>query len=213
MTRAVDVVLFDFGGVFTASPFTAVADMAVAQGLDPQAFAAVMFGNYSQDNDHPWHRLERGEVSFDDACVQITAQGQAASLRVSPIELLVKMGSEKIIHQAMIDVARDIKAAGLGVGMITNNVREFSDSWRQMIPVDEIIDQVFDSSFMGVRKPSPAIFQRALAAMAVAPERAVFLDDVPANVEAAKALGLHGIVVEADPMPAITLLRQLVFGE
>lgn len=211
--RAVDVVLFDFGGVFTGSPFAAVTEMAAAEGLDPQAFAAVMFGDYSQDNDHPWHRLERGEVSFDDACAQITALGQAANLRVSPIDLLVKMGSEKIIHQAMIDVARDIKAAGLGVGMITNNVREFSDSWRQMIPVDEIIDQVFDSSFMGVRKPSPAIFQRALAAMAVAPERAVFLDDVPANVEAAKALGLHGIVVEADPMPAITLLRQLVFGE
>lgn len=211
--RAVDVVLFDFGGVFTGSPFAAVTEMAAVEGLDPQAFAAVMFGDYSQDNDHPWHRLERGEVSFDDACAQITALGQAANLRVSPIDLLVKMGSEKIIHQAMIDVARDIKAAGLGVGMITNNVREFSDSWRQMIPVDEIIDQVFDSSFMGVRKPSPAIFQRALAAMAVAPERAVFLDDVPANVEAAKALGLHGIVVEADPMPAITLLRQLVFGE
>lgn len=211
--RAVDVVLFDFGGVFTGSPFAAVTEMAAAEGLDPQAFAVVMFGDYSQDNDHPWHRLERGEVSFDDACAQITALGQAANLRVSPIDLLVKMGSEKIIHQAMIDVARDIKAAGLGVGMITNNVREFSDSWRQMIPVDEIIDQVFDSSFMGVRKPSPAIFQRALAAMAVAPERAVFLDDVPANVEAAKALGLHGIVVEADPMPAITLLRQLVFGE
>lgn len=213
MTRAVDVVLFDFGGVFTASPFTAVAEMAAAEGLDPQAFAAVMFGDYSQDNDHPWHRLERGEVAFMDACEQITALGKAAGLRVSPIDLLMKMGAEKIIHQSMIDVARDVKAAGLGVGIITNNVREFSESWRQMIPVDEVIDQVFDSSFMGVRKPNAAIYEQALKAMAVAPERAVFLDDVPANVSAAQRLGMHGIVVDADPLPAITALRALALSK
>ena len=210
MARAVDVVLFDFGGVFTASPFTAVAEMAAAEGLDPQAFAAVMFGDYSQDNEHPWHQLERGELPFMDACEQISALGQAAGLRVSPIDLLVKMGSEKVIHQAMIDVARDAKAAGLKTGIITNNVREFSDSWQQMIPVAEIIDQVFDSSFMGVRKPNPVIFERALEAVAVSAERSVFLDDVPANVEAAKSLGMHGILVEADPLPAIAALRKLV---
>ena len=208
--RAVDVVLFDFGGVFTASPFTAVAEMAAAEGLDPLAFAAVMFGDYSQDNDHPWHRLERGELAFMDACDQITALGQEASLRVSPLDLLMKMGSEKIIHQAMIDVARDAKMAGLQTGIITNNVREFSDSWQQMIPVAEIIDQVFDSSLMGVRKPNPVIFERALHAVSVPAARAVFLDDVPANVEAAKSLGMYGILVEADPLPAIAALRSLV---
>lgn len=209
MARAVDVVLFDFGGVFTASPFTAVAEMAQAEGIDPAAFASVMFGDYSCDGEHPWHRLERGELSFDDACREITELGTRAGLSVSPLDLLIKMGSEKVIHQAMIDVAREIKAAGLATAIITNNVREFSDSWRQMIPVDEIIDEVFDSSFMGVRKPSPVIYQQALAAMQVEPARAVFLDDLPANVDAAKSLGMHGIWVEADPLPAIAALRQL----
>lgn len=210
MTRAVDVVLFDFGGVFTGSPFAAVAELAQAEGLDPLAFANVMFGDYSQDNDHPWHQLERGEITFDEACANITALGQQAGLRVSPLDLLIKMGGEKIIHETMIDVAREAKALGLKTAIITNNVREFSESWRQVIPIDEIIDEVFDSSFMGVRKPNRLIFERALAALQVPASRAVFLDDVPANVAAAEALGIKGIIVEADPMPAIARLRELI---
>ncbi|MEZ5139328.1 MAG: hypothetical protein R2711_11350 [Acidimicrobiales bacterium] len=31
----------------------------------------LVFGPYDQDGDHPWHRLERGELSFDDATAAI----------------------------------------------------------------------------------------------------------------------------------------------
>jgi hypothetical protein len=38
----------------------------------------------------------------------------------------------------------------------------------------------------------------------------VFLDDFPGNVAAARALGMHGIVVAADPMPALAELIALL---
>ena len=37
---------------------------AVAAG-DPDALLDAVFGSYDQDTDHPWHRLERGELSLD----------------------------------------------------------------------------------------------------------------------------------------------------
>jgi 2-haloacid dehalogenase len=42
-------------------------------------------------------------------------------------------------------------------------------------------------------KPDPRIFRALIDTYAIDPHCAVFIDDVPANVEAATALGIHGI--------------------
>lgn len=209
--RPVDLVLFDFGGVFTASPFGAVEAMARDLGVAIEPFAEAMFGAYHLDTDHPWHRLERGEISFDQARDDIMALGRESGLAVDPVDLLMRMASGNLVHEPMVQVLRDVKAAGYPTAIITNNVREFRDGWRALIPVDELIDQVFDSSELGVRKPNPAIYQHALREMGgVHPARAVFLDDIEQNVQSARDLGVHGIQVPDDPSAAITDLRRLL---
>ena len=63
---------------------------------------------------------------------------------------------------------------------------------------DHVNGQTFDvilfSAEEGVRKPDPEIFARALSRLEVAPEEMIFVDDLPPNVEAASALGMHGIL-------------------
>jgi glucose-1-phosphatase len=49
------------------------------------------------------------------------------------------------------------------------------------------------SCAVGCSKPNPLIFQHALKAVKVHAEEAVFIDDIPAYVEAAKSLGMAGI--------------------
>ena len=211
MSRPIELVLFDFGGVFTASPFGAVEAMARDLELDIQAFAELMFGAYHLDTDHPWHRLERGEMTFDEAREGIMALGREAGMPVDPVDLLMRMAGGNLVNEAMVDTLRDIKAAGFPVAIITNNVREFRDGWRALIPVDELIDRVFDSSELGVRKPDPAIYRHALQQMGqVPPARAVFLDDVAENVESARRVGMHGIEVAEEAGPAIARLRALL---
>lgn len=211
MSRDIDLVLFDFGGVFTESPFFAVEGMARDLGVDIQQFAELMFGAYHLDTDHPWHKLERGEITFDEAREGIVALGKAAGMAVDPLDLLVRMAGGNLMRDPMVQILRDIKAAGYPTGIITNNVREFRDGWRSLIPVDELIDKVFDSSELGMRKPDPAIYQRALLDMGgVEPQRAVFLDDVEQNVASARGLGIHGIQVQDNPAEAIRELRALL---
>lgn len=211
MSRPVDLVLFDFGGVFTESPFFAVEGMARDLGVDIQQFAELMFGAYHLDTDHPWHKLERGEITFDDAREGILALGKAEGMAVDPLDLLVRMAGGNLMRDTMVQTLRDIKAAGYPTAIITNNVREFRDGWRALIPVDELIDKVFDSSELGIRKPDPAIYQRALFDMGgVIPQRAVFLDDVEQNVASARDLGIHGIQVLDNPESAIRELRNLL---
>lgn len=211
MSRPVDLVLFDFGGVFTESPFSAVEAMARDLGVDVGRFAELMFGAYHLDTDHPWHRLERGEISFEKAREDIMALGLDSGMPVDPVDLLMRMAGGNLVREPMVQTLRDIKTAGYPVAIITNNVREFRDGWRALIPVDELVDRVFDSSDLGVRKPDHAIYRKALAGMGdVDAKRAVFLDDVEQNVLSARDLGIHGIQVPDNPEPAIRELRQLL---
>jgi FMN phosphatase YigB (HAD superfamily) len=58
--------------------------------------------------------------------------------------------------------------------------------------------QIFDAYVLSFRvgrmKPDPEIFREALRRAGTVPERAVFIDDLAANVEAARGLGITGIV-------------------
>ena len=94
--------------------------------------------------------------------------------------------------------------------LVTNNVVEFGEGWRSLVPVDELFDAVVDSCHAGVRKPDPRIYQLALDAVDATPEAAVFLDDHPANVAAAEALGIRGIVVGQDRLAAFDRLEELL---
>jgi hypothetical protein len=60
--RSIDAVLFDFGGVFTESPFEVARRFGAALGAEPERVIDLVFGPYHEDTDHPWHRLERGEI-------------------------------------------------------------------------------------------------------------------------------------------------------
>ena len=72
--------LFDYGGVFTPSPFTAIDALGVKIGAAPGQAMEIIFGPYSQDTDHPWYRLERGEITLAEAREEILAIGRGASL-------------------------------------------------------------------------------------------------------------------------------------
>jgi len=170
----------------------------------------VLFGAYDRDTDHPWHRLERGEIPIDEALREINALGGEAGLTVDPFSAFAKFGTGGSMADSMVERTRRLRADGIRTALITNNVREFGDGWRSLIPVDELFEVVIDSSHAGVRKPDPAIFGLALDALGVAPQRCLFLDDFPGNITAAEALGIHGILVGPDRHAAIAELDRLL---
>jgi putative hydrolase of the HAD superfamily len=185
----ITTVLFDFAGVVTSSPWE---HLAAAGGGDLE----LLIGTYEEDTDHPWHRVERGELAIQDWVVEITALGQERGVEIDFTPLRALLG-EMTVHEPIIERVRTLREEGYRVGLITNNVREGSASWRALVPVDELFEVVVDSSEVGMRKPNPAIYLHALDLLGgVPPEAAVFLDDSPGNVEGARRAGLAGILVE-----------------
>jgi putative hydrolase of the HAD superfamily len=206
-----DAVLWDYGGIFTASPFAAAHAYARSQDVEPEEMLRVVFGSYDADTDHVWHQLERGEISFVDALTEIKADAEAAGFQFDSGEMFSMMVTDQIDRSLVVEAVRLVRAKGLRTAIVTNNIREYGDAWRNQFPLDELFDAVVDSSEEGVRKPDPAIFLTALERVGVDdPARAIFLDDFPGNVAAAEAMGMHGILVGEDPTPALDELMSLI---
>jgi putative hydrolase of the HAD superfamily len=206
----IEAVLYDFGGVFTHSPFAAVHEGSEELGLERDTVFEVLFGPYGEDTDHPWHRLERGEMSLADARVELLELAAANGLRDDPFTFLARLGREDDQREVVVERALAIKAAGVRTALVTNNVAEFGDGWRSMVPIDALFDVVIDSSQVGVRKPNPAMFRAALDALGVTASVSVFLDDYPGNVTAARDVGLRAILVGADRVAAFDELERLL---
>ncbi|MEZ5570913.1 MAG: HAD family phosphatase [Halioglobus sp.] len=216
MTGEIKAVLFDFGGVFTDSPFHAVHAYGEELGIGAAEVTGIVFGSYEQDGDHPWHQLERGEITLDHARQQIMALGAERDLQIDIYDLFARMAGNNAgadARRPLVDRVRSLKQQGYTTGIITNNVREFGDGWRGLIPVDELFDFVVDSSSVGVRKPDTRIFEIALQHLDNMPlNQVVFLDDYQANVDAARAFGLQAITVGIDLQAVISELDQLLAG-
>ncbi len=206
----IEAVLFDFGGVFTESPFGAIRAASVERGMDPDVVLDVVFGPYDRDTDHPWHRLERGELPFAEARAAIVASAAARGLELDPFELMSGITRGPTPIEALVERTRAVQARGVRTALVTNNIREFGEVWRQMLPVDELFHVVVDSSVVGARKPDPRIYRVALERLEVLPQRTAFLDDFEGNVEAARRLGMHGILVGRDRVAAFDALDALL---
>jgi putative hydrolase of the HAD superfamily len=203
LTPRIDAVLFDFGGVFTASPFEAARKFAASIGIDPAVMLDTVFGPYDYDSDHPWHRLERGEMPLGDARQAILDLGKKRGFEADLFQVLAALGSSGGPRHAFLERVRLVRVHGIATAIVTNNVLEFRDAWRAMVPIDELFDVVVDSCEVGFRKPDPRIFEKALGLLDVPAARALFLDDYEGNVSAARRLGIHGILVGVDPTDAL----------
>lgn len=204
-------VIFDFGGVFIDSPFAAVAALAPDCGLQPEELAQALFGEYERDTDHPWHRLERGELTLELAREEIMAGYLLADGRpLDPFELLGKVTFAGV-RTEMVQFCISVRERGLTTGLLTNNAREFEGFWKPLLPLDELFDDVVDSSEVGMRKPAPQIYELALERLGVRASQAVFVDDAPGNVAGAEAVGLTSVLIgqnRSDVPAAIAAIEE-----
>ena len=209
---SIETVLFDYGGVYSESPFEAAADVAREKGVSGERYLEIIFGPYDRDTDHAWHRLERGEISLEVAREEIIALGQSDGIDADPLHFFASMAKKGSgIRQPMVDYTIELKRAGLRTALITNNAHEFREHWRRSVPLDDMFDEVVDSSEVSMRKPDPRIFELTLERLGGArPDTALFLDDFDGNITAAEKLGIRGVLVTGDYDEAIAECRKLI---
>ncbi|OCW20962.1 HAD family phosphatase [Pseudomonas aylmerensis] len=118
----------------------------------------------------------------------------------------------------LVAAVRALKRNGFRVGILTNNVVEWSLHWRAMVGLDEVVDLIVDSSQERTRKPDTAFFEVATARSGVAPQHSLLIDDVAENIHAAAALGWqvlhftdnHQALAQLQRVTGVSLLQPAV---
>lgn len=90
------------------------------------------------------------------------------------------------------------------LGLISNGPSELQRPKIEQFALERYFEVLVVSGEFGVRKPDPLIFATALEALGVAPGRAVFIGDNPADdIAGARAAGLAAIWVNRGDWPAL----------
>lgn len=105
-------------------------------------------------------------------------------------EDLVAVWQHLDVDAAMLDAVRALRARGLRCAIATNQHRERGVYMRRELGYERLFDPMVVSAEIGVAKPDPAYFERAVELVGLPAEQVLFVDDVAANVESARTVGL-----------------------
>lgn len=181
----IEAIIFDFGRVISAQkPMSLFRNYELELGLAPGVLNRVMFGSQG------WEEVLVGRKSLDDYWLEI---GPALGLR-TPDEIQAfrqRYFSDEAINEGVLDLIRRLHGQ-YKLAILSNSPPRLS-KWLADWQILDLFDVVVCSGEEGVAKPDRAIFDLTLARLGVAPEEAVFIDDSPGHVAAARALGINGI--------------------
>jgi len=162
--------------------------------------------------DHDLHLLETGRLTereyFTRLCDRHTAGGGPSIDPTAAREMLFGRGMVRC--DAMVDAVLRVRGAGYRTALLTNNAREREPGWRPLFAVDELFDDIVDSSVVGLRKPDPAIYRLTCERLGLRPAECLFVDDLPCNVDAARQVGMEALLCTDCTATAAKVLRRLV---
>jgi putative hydrolase of the HAD superfamily len=84
------------------------------------------------------------------------------------------------------------------VSILSNADATLRDRLRDGHRIHDLFDDVVCSAEVGLAKPDAAIYRLAAERLGLPPAACVFVDDLEANVEAARALGMQGVHHRVD---------------
>ena len=202
--------IIDWGGVVTSPLVDTIDAWLRSEQIDRDSYASVMrswvSAAYGDGADNPVHALERGECTNEEFERQLAAQLTHVDGRpVAHDDLLARMFAAGATENAMLDLIRALRRAGLRTALLSNS---WGDGYpRHLFP--ELFDVVVISAEVGMRKPEERIFRHTASLLGLEPEECVFIDDVAANIVAAEAIGLIG-VHHREPGPTALRLTELL---
>lgn len=192
MTRPLQAVLWDFGGVLTSSPFEAFNRYEAARGLPPDFIRSV---NAVNGDTNAWAKLERNEISPAEFDQRFRVEAQARGHDVPGRDVLALLAGDL---RPRVIAALKVCKAHVKVGCITNNAQvgkgasmtEDAGKAAGVADIMALFDHVLESSKTGLRKPDPRIYALMCEALDVDPKACIYIDDLGINLKPARQMGM-----------------------
>jgi len=202
-------VIWDFGGVFTTSPFEAFNRYETRRGL-PKDFIRTV--NATNSDSNAWALFERGEIDSHAFDQKYLEESSALGHPVRGADVLPLLSGE--VRPRMVEALLVCKAR-FKVGCITNNMIHGHGPVMAANPrgasraldIMQHFDAIIESSKAGVRKPDPRIYLMMCESLGVDPKACVYLDDLGINCKPAARLGMVAIKVMTEDKALADLER------
>jgi putative hydrolase of the HAD superfamily len=186
-----DVVLFDVGGVLLTNGWDHAERRAAVEHfhLDLKELEA----RHAKAAD-AW---ERGETSLDQYLDQAVFYEPRSFTREQFFDFMLEQ-SQPLKDGAMA-ILKEISASnGCMVGALNNEARETNEFRFGKFDLRRYFKVALSSCYMGLRKPEPAMYSRALDILGTPPQRILFIDDREENVAGGAAAGMTAIQFKSD---------------
>ena len=197
-----DVILFDVGGVLLTNGWDHRERAAAVErfGLDEAAFEARHLAAYDA-----W---ERSAIS-GKAYLNETVFYEPREFSRGDFFSFV-LAQSKLLPDGALDILKELSASNrFMLGALNNEARESNEYRFDHFGLRRFFKVALSSCYLGLRKPEPAIYRRALDILGRPAERVLFIDDREENVAGAVTAGMKAIRFEG----AEALRRELVsFG-
>lgn len=214
---AIEAVIWDFGGVFTTSPFEAFNRYEAARGLPKDLIRTI---NATDPHDNAWALFERAEIDAAGFDARFAEEAKARGFEVRGADVLPLLSGD--IRPRVVEALKACKQR-FKVGCITNNMQSAGhgsgmavtpETALQVAEIMTLFDAVIESSKVGVRKPDPRIYRMMCELLAVEPGACVYLDDLGVNCKPAAQLGMIAIKVggEAQALEGLAAATGLTFA-
>lgn len=197
-------ILFDFGGVLTASVIESFARFSEEISGDRN----LLFEILTQEPlavkalaDH-----EEGRLSHDDFENILARRLASRGVDAEPTTLISGMQRGLFPDTTMLNVVKLLKGRGVQVALVSNSLgRNCYDGF----DLDSLFDVQAISGIEGVRKPSAELYEIACTRLGIRMNQAIMIDDLDVNIRAATELGLGGIV-HSDAVSTVAQLARLL---
>lgn len=144
-----------------------------------------------------WVMLDRGTISEDEV---IAAVSRKLPEKFAPaIDQLVHGWWKRPLTpmEGMADLIKELKENGYGIYLLSNANLKLREYFSR-IPGAKYFDGLLVSAEEKLLKPEQEIYQCLYNRFSLNPEECFFVDDNPANVEAAMRSGMQSVVFYAD---------------
>lgn len=149
-----------------------------------------------------------GYISREEYIEQV-----AQLVHKNPAEIEAVMRATHIRNQNLVAIVRTLRPT-YKVAMLSNVGRGLIDQLFTNKELEELFDVVVLSSDIGMVKPDPEIFTYTCEKLGLLPQECMMVDDIQDNIDAAKDIGMCGVVFNtteqfvSDAKPVLTLERQ-----
>ncbi|MGA7219636.1 MAG: HAD family phosphatase [Candidatus Sulfotelmatobacter sp.] len=145
-----------------------------------------------------WNAQQDAGRSFAEACVLLKREYPAHG---ELIDAWINRQPEMVAGaiDGTVEILGDLRARRVPLYAVSNWSAETFPISLERFEFLRWFDGIVLSGEVRLNKPDPRIFHHFFEKHAIDPSRAVYIDDLPKNVEAAAALGMHGIVF-TDPL-------------